>query len=190
MITSLKNYINDGDFVSVYDDFGNLDSCSVGVPCRLTDENLLLMQVDENGWYDGYLSILLSNINRLDVRGKYERKLQQLYSAIAHNQSTSSFNLNEVDFDSDISGINACVLEWSYSKGSLLKISIDQTNESAGLIGVVLKMFEETVQLQLIDQYGQKDGVAEFDLSEMQKIYFDSIDLRSIELLMRDTDVG
>lgn len=183
MIISLKNYINDAEFTSVYDDIGNLDSCAVGIPCRLTDEEVLLMQVDENGWYDGYVSILLSNIHRLDIRGKYELKLQKLYSAIAYNQSTPRVNLDEVNLN--VSKANTCLLEWSCAKGSLLKISIDQTNDSAGLIGEVLKIFEDRVQLQLIDQYGQEDGIAEFDLSEVQKIYFDSIELRSIGLLMR-----
>lgn len=182
MTISIENYIKNKKFVSLYDDAGDLDSCAVGLLCRLTDTELLLMQVDENGWYDGYLSVLLENVHRLDAGGKYEHKLQNLYSLIVQNKSTDSVSLSNIELK--VSGINIGILEWSLTKDKLLKISIDQTNESIGLIGKVVKIFEETVQCQMIDQYGKPDGVAEFYLSNIQKIYFDSIELRSIELLI------
>lgn len=150
----LESSIRDRGIVSVYLD-DDWDSFSAGRIVQASDEVFVLRSYNRFGEIDGLECRLISNLSKIEFGGVYERNLEYLISAveeICQNQSH-----DHILYPNDVTSMDS-ILNWA--KLSNIYVVITCIDEGNSVGGTIANVADGYCDVNLIDNYGEKDGIA------------------------------
>lgn len=163
--------------ISIFRDTEDTEKFNVGYIIAIDDFNTIIQHISPNGMYDGYNLIKTGDIYQICYNGKYENKIQYLYSMQAQKHSDIVFS-NE----------NLAIDLLTFSKQNNLIVSLEL--HSSGIYniqGIVLEINDDNVLIEQITDYGENDGVTRIDIECISKIVCDSDNEQALKkLLNRD----
>lgn len=166
MKNRLKEAQENNSLVSIYVDSDDWGRFSLGYVDLLTDTHVRIRALSNYGEPAGFEIRPLSEIVKIEVDGKYERKLERL----SKNQGK----------------IFAEVQPRSESEGDLIRDTLQQSldesvlivvwgaDQEDSLVGYVEKLESDLVTLHLIDEFGEDDGVSTIGVDEVTSIDFNA----------------
>lgn len=164
--STLRKAEEENRIVSVYVDSDDWSQYSVGYIDHVDDTHVCIRALSRHGEPAGYEVRLISEITKIEMDGKYEKKIEKL----SNNQGKI---FSEVPLKlSTKSRIIRNSLEQSL-KGSVV-ITVWGQDAEDSLVGYVEKLESGSVSLRLIDEFGEDDGVAILQVSEISSLDFNT----------------
>ncbi|MCR9212692.1 MAG: hypothetical protein NXI13_03175 [Proteobacteria bacterium] len=158
----LKEAKTRNTLVSVHMDTDDWDQFSVGYVDCLTDTHFRLSAISRYGAPFGFEVLQLSEIAKIEAAGKYERKIEFLA------KSQGAFFKEIVP--KSASSTNLILDTLTQSLEEAVVISIWGMDAEASLVGIVEKMDAETASIQIINQYGEDDGLSTIKITDIKCI--------------------
>lgn len=155
---------------SFFFDTNNPERHLTGYIADYNNDEILIKHISPDGYYDGYILAHISDINRIDLCGKYEKKVERLY--LIRNQTHPSLKNTSSSFASS-------VIEWA-SKNKLI---VSAELESRTISGFVLYYNDDSLHLQVIDEFGELDGETIIYLNNILSFAVDTTTEQSLKLL-------
>ena len=164
-MNSLKNFLGSNNPISVYDDTNDTEKFMIGFLIGLTEQHALFNAITTRGFEDGYYLTLIEDIYRVDGGGgKYQNKILALWNNLKQVKA------NNIEIKDNL--VNDLL---SYSKDEKLPISIYIFNDdNTDITGFVNAFDNDIVTIDLIDNYGNEDGISIVDISRISRICCDS----------------
>lgn len=164
--------------IAISTDKDDTDKFAVGFVKNFDDTTLVLQAVDPEGTNDGLIIINIDDIYIVNIGDKY---LEQL--SLFHDKSNELSKEEIFEMTSNkktvlfLSIIEKCISE-------KLLISINLIYDR-GIIGYINESDDEFISITNVTESGETDGVSCVKISDIERIYIDSIDLRKIKLLQK-----
>lgn len=167
---SIKNTLKEAklkqELVSVYTDPDDWTSFSLGYVDLITDDHIRLRSVSKKGASAGYEIRSFSEISKIEIGGKYEKKI----SVLVKNQGKI---FNEIKPQKSPSGdLILDSLRQSLEESVILVVWGGDPNEC--LAGYVEKLESNMVSLRLVDDFGEEDGIATISIEDITSLDFNT----------------
>lgn len=148
--TSLKKAMQEKRIVSIYtsDDWS---SYSVGYVTRIDSTHICLESITGSGESIGFEIRSLEEITKVETSGKYEQKIEIL----ANHQGEI---IHPVTLPAPNRGIIHEILELAMQRKCVITIWTEGSDES--ISGYVSSFENDTITIQVVDEYGGNDGVS------------------------------
>ncbi|MDD2269061.1 MAG: hypothetical protein PHY15_05860 [Eubacteriales bacterium] len=166
MFNLLKMLCEEGKYASIYTNTQDTSKFHYGKVLAVNDSEVLIYMISPNGTFDGVILEPLKAVLRIEIDGQYDAKMKKLFSSelmVAFNEKLDSLNL----------------------KRSLLQIA-QKTNKIVSLeliysgfddvVGFIKALHDEICEIQVVDEYGFKDGQSFVKLDDITKICYASED--------------
>lgn len=180
VLLALKRSIKESLMISIFSNGYQPEKCSVGFVEKLSNEQVLVKHVTQEGLYDGFIIRKLKDIFRIDIDGQYERRLALLYNI--QNQSHLDYFEQIVKKNSNLFKI---ALEVSKKRNLFVRISIDETEAQEDIIGLVKEVNKKEAVISKISLDGLNDGECFFFIDDIVKMNCDSVEEKALELLYK-----
>ncbi len=133
---------------AVYSSSDKPSSFEVGRLIEMDEECLMMRTFAETGNADGFLVLRLEDIHRFETKSKYLKAMEKLINLQAEQEMLLP----------DLTG--SCIDDaFQYAKEAHKIITVCLIDRSSPLItGFVKQLNDDTVALNVIDQYGEPDG--------------------------------
>lgn len=161
-----KYYLNlkkNKELVCVYSDTTDPESFSAGYITGVTDENMIIFHLTPKGKYDGYILLSIDNIFLMEYNTKYSKKLQKI--------SDSLLNNDIVYFESD--DLKLSLLEYARENNFIIEVQLINSGIN-DVIGKVAIVEDGLVKIDRYNEYGESDGQAVFNISNITRLVCDS----------------
>ena len=168
----LQDCIRTQKVASLYFDKDNPFSHLTGRILQIRQNEVLIAHISMHGCYDGYILKRIDDLYRVDVDGKYERKIGQLYSI--KSQSHRPICIDAADH-------SMLPVLLNFAKKARLIVTFEFADEC--LSGFVEAVRHETIDLRIVDEYGDICGIAQLLASEVSTVSVDTDDEQDIRLL-------
>lgn len=165
----LINCYGRNQIVSVFCDRSRPESHLTGFIDAASDCEIVLKHISPEGRYDGFVLIHRDDVYRIDADGEYEQKIQKLYNL--KNQSHPDLQYSEYLYDDLL----------SFCKEQNFIVSVEL--EECELSGFLVNFDSEFVQLQLVNDYGKRNGETVLSTNEIISFSVDSEKEQDIKLL-------
>lgn len=165
----LERYINTEKLISVYTDADDTSSFTLGFIIQIDDEFILMNMINKFGEEDGFSLINLDDIFSYDDDKLYSGKVLKLYTM--KNQVRKQID------DLENSTINN-LLKYAQNNNYLVEVNED-------IIGFVNYFSDDILELNLVDIYAQKLGMACIDINNINVIDCQSKYFKDIEMLIQ-----
>ncbi|SFS64021.1 hypothetical protein [Marininema halotolerans] len=176
----LANSMKADEIISVYTDRNDPSSFSAGVITALSNQHIVMRHVTPDGLSDGYLVRRVDDIFRIDVKGKYEERLKQLYTL--QGQSHDHLLLPDVHEKNEVNLILQC-LTHAKEHRDIVSLSIDDTGELDDLVGFVKEIGDDVVEISCVNDQGFSDGGSFIFLQDILKLNMRTTDEKILALL-------
>ncbi len=167
----LHSFTGSGKLISVYADATDPQSFAVGFLIQINSDNILLNMVNRAGEETGFYLFSTNDIFRFSYEEKYFEKIEKLFS-IKKQKIRKISNLK--------SNLVVSLLDYADQNHLLVEVNDDPT-------GYVKSIAGGTLELELIDNCGNRIGISNIDLSIVKSIRCQSKYLNDIELLVNCT---
>jgi uncharacterized secreted protein with C-terminal beta-propeller domain len=165
----LSSLVGKDILVSIYTDVDEPDSFKLGYLLQMDNNNILMNMVDAYGEENGFCTIKMSDIFIFDGDKMYSEKMQKLF--VIKNQTRkyiANLNTNPIsDF-----------LKYAVDNNLLIEV-----NEDDNYMGHVSYFSEETLVLEIIDNYCNDMGTATIDMEYVKTLKCQNRYLKDLELL-------
>jgi hypothetical protein len=155
--------------VSVFTDFDEPESFLLGYLLQIDNNNILMNMVNSFGEEDGFCTINLSDIFIFDEDKMYSGKIQKLFEI--KKQTRKYIAILDTNPIGDI---------LKYAVGNNLLIEV---NEDDNYIGYVSSFSEQTLVIEIIDNYCNDIGVTTIDMEYINTLKCQNKFLKDLELL-------
>ena len=174
----LKNAKETGQLISIRTDRANCDRFSVGKIISFNEDILHFKEFTSNGQEDGIESIKMEDIFGVDIDDIYLNKiiLKQKYSDYFFTKSPTP------SFYSDPNTEFYQILKNAMESNQLIHISF---TFDMSLYGLVRDCNEEQFLFELYNRDGHYDGKSVYFVDDIEKINWDDIPNRLIDLIRR-----
>ena len=169
IITCITECHKEKKIVSVYCDTENPETHLTGFIDAFNDENLIMQHISPSGLYDGFILIQTDDMLRIDVGGKYERKVEYLYK---HKLQSHPELKKQDDLLSSL---------FNYACENQLFLSVEL--QEGFLTGCIKDYNGELLCMKLIDKWGCNDGEAIVLKSKIRSIAVDTISEQDIRIM-------
>lgn len=181
MYTELNKHCEEGNIISCYCDTELSDSFIVGRIIFVNEDYTIIESIHVRGEYDGYVLIDNEDIFRIDYNGKYEKKVELLYSL--KKQKHSLLKKNDFsDVQNDI--VIFVFLKKVLKLGVLAKLSINSDDDDV-VIGLIEEVGDCSVTVSQIDEYGDSLGYVTIFTESISRVAVDGIDEQVITFLRK-----
>ena len=163
MISVIQKYIEEKAYVSVYTDPDNTARFIYGRILAVNDIYIVMQPLTLDRKEDGILLKLTEDVFRVDTGGEYEVKMQKL---IVHANTILP------DFPIENTNIIESVILYAKQNSKVLSIELEKSGID-NIIGIVEKVEDDVVTIEVLDEYGQHDGIAHVKISSISQISCD-----------------
>lgn len=175
----LASCMKEKSLVSFYSNTTDTEKFSVGFVRAISDEFVLLAHVTTTGYYDGFLLKTLESIFEIKHSGKYEKKLADLYRLQKQNHPDIS-----ISYDS----LSISILTHALEKGLIISLGLFNSGLD-DIQGYVMEICDDFLKIELIDDYGENDGIATLNICDITHVVCDSENEIALNLLSREDSV-
>ena len=178
--------MRDRRLVSVYLDEGDWDSFSAGWIVQASDEVFVLKSYNRFGERDGFECRLISNLSKIEFGGVYEINLEYLISTV--EESCQNQNNDHVAYPSDVTSMES-ILNWAKLSNAYVVITCIYDGNSVG--GIIANVADGYCDVDMIDNYGMKDGVAIISTETISAIDIGTKQcIRNMRLYKKNNDIS
>ncbi len=146
----------------------------IGFIVKFDESSFTINEIDEFGFFIGYTIIEIENIINIDVNDRYLRRLMFI-----HNNS-KNFNINE-RITVWKEGFKLLPLLKEIKKDK--KITTFYFNEDEYVVGYILRIEYEQIEVNNIGREGDEDGISYHFINNLIGLRFDSLEEQKIKLL-------
>lgn len=174
-IAILKQAQKNETLVSVYADLEDVSHFDIGKPRWISAEEVVIESYDTYGHFDGFCWLLLEDIFRIDIKGRYERKIELLHKSNSQMvDRLPSLNKN----------VSLLAQMLQYAVANMLVVEIEQGGSgSVDLQGYIVEVQCSSAAVRLLSNYGEDDGMSQFKFSSVSKLRVNSTDGRALAYL-------
>lgn len=172
MTSVLQECVKNQAVASLYFDRNEPFSHLTGRVLQANENELLVAHISAHGCYDGFILKRVDDLYRIDTDGKYEQKIEQLYSKKRQSHPSICFNVPN-------RSLYELLVEYAKQENLIVSVEFDD----ACLSGFVASVTPEAMELRIVDEYGAACGMAYFYISEVSTISVDTDDEQDIRLL-------
>ena len=166
------------NIVLIYSNINNLSKFDAGRIIHVFQNEVLYAHYLPNGKYDGYRVIANENIVKVEMNSLYSQKIQTLVKY----HKTKHDDIVKVEDNGFISLLN-------YAKDFNKVVTVELVDSGRNdIIGYVNKIEDETCFFDQRDDFGNMDGQAIVDISDITYISCDGDDESIIEILSKIKD--
>lgn len=165
----LSSLVGKDILVSIYTDPDEPVSFTLGYLLQMDNDNILMNMIDSYGEENGFCTIKMSDIFIFDGDKMYSEKMQKLFG-IKNQIRKYIVNLDTKPI--------ADFLKYAVDNNLLIEV-----NEDDNYMGHVSYFSEETLVLELIDNYCNDMGTATIDMEFVKTLKCQNRYLKDLELL-------
>ena len=165
LIKLMNKFIKNKQIISIYDDPNEMDTFYCGIITKSDNESILLKSIANDGSDSGFHLILIKDIYSVSYNGQYENNLKILYE----NQG-KIFKESTINTEYSESLIKS-VLEASLKKETIITLWLI---EDSDIVGIVEDINSTSVILNIINEFGKKDGSQIVEISSINRISYNS----------------
>lgn len=166
----LRNCCNERKVVSVYIDENRSDCHLTGYISCINDVELILEHITPQGMYDGFILLQVNSIYRVDCEGKYEKKVDFLYKA--KEQSHKKIP--------EMARLYDAILHFALANKLLVTLDMGKSI----LTGMLVEFDLYNIKLNVIDEYGNDDGIAIVSCDGVDMIVVDSDNEQDLNIIL------
>lgn len=165
----LEKFKSSKKLVTIFSDLEAPSTCSVGYLHELDENWLALAHISPEGIEDGYVFRKMENVFRIDVGGKYEKKVENLYSQnlVRHE---NLYLKNE-------KGILIAAITEAIRTKKMVAINV---MDGEDVVGHICLLSETFIIIERFTEFGEKDGQTVVPIEAITKLNYDNLDLRCI----------
>ena len=161
------------EIVLIYSDFNDMNKFDAGKIVRIFEKEVLLAHYLPNGNYDGFKVIAIENIVKIEMNSLYSNKIKLL--AQYHNTKHETINRFEK---------NGFLTLLRYAKEFGKVVSVEMMDSGRNdIIGFVTRFDEKNCLFDQVDDYGNVDGQAIIDVSDISYLACDGDDENTIQIM-------
>lgn len=165
----LSTLVGTDYLVSIYTDSNEPDSFTLGYMLQMDNNNILLNMIDSFGEENGFCTIKLSDIFVFDGDKMYSEKMQKLFTIKKQERKyITKLKTNPVN----------TILRYAKDNNLLLEV-----NEDDNYRGYVSYFSDETIVLNIIDNYCNDMGTATIDMGFINTLKCQNRYLKDLALL-------
>lgn len=174
MKNNLETHMTSQTLISIYTNRHEWDSFSFGRLAYLSDEILVLEAYTKFGDRSGFEVRKIESVSKIEVGGIYESCLAALIRA--EGSDHHGLSLDTTDLGNDF----VRVLLAAKDSGAIVSVWGDDDDQA--VVGTVSSIFDQTIEISLLDRYGRKDGIALVNISEITAVDYET---RELQLLRK-----
>lgn len=174
MKDKILNAYKNKKLIGIYTDSNNPDSFSVGYILNVDELSYILYEISPYGKFDGYSCNLIEDIIKLEEDSIYLNNIKKLISYY-------NIEINYISID-ESSAIIFGFLEFIQSTKKICSILSCNSNVF-DIVGFVKRINQNSVEISLVNENSEKDGLVEINLDSIEKIVFNSNDEVKLEIL-------
>ena len=157
---SLEEAKNTKEIVSIHLDPANQSECSVGFVEQLSNSEIRLLSISREGEEAGHEVRQLKDIYRVDIGGKYEKKIGFLNSKYEDIFCTTTLGEPEQD-----TALILATLKEAKEKELIVVLWTEDPDDS--VIGYIKNITSDGVKILSVDDYGDEDGTIVLELEKI-----------------------
>lgn len=165
----LREYIGQDKLISVYSDSSEPDCFDLGFVLAVDDDFVLLNDVNRFGEETGFILCNSDDVFMVCYDVPYAEKLKKLF--VLKNQQRRKINIVNGD-------LLVSLLAYANKNDRLVKV-----NDDDDCIGYVKDYQNQTLELQMIGNYGEDLGVSYLDFDNINILETDTEFLKDLMLL-------
>lgn len=165
-----KRCIEQNIACSIYLDYADPGKHLTGYIDACSENSVLIRHISPDGFYDGFVLIHVENIERMDLAGRYEKKIGDLYDY--RKQTHPHIEAFENDLLSTVI---------QYSIDHKLVVTAELTDEL--LSGFILNYDHCALRIAVVDEFGQAEGESVILLENVLSFSIDTLFEQNLKLL-------
>ena len=167
----LKQIKAEGEMVSIYADRNETDVFITGYVVGVDEQFYIIAFVKPDGDFDGF-GLRKIDFCRIDRGGIYIKKREKLVD-IKKSKTGKSFESDDLKRE---------LLVYAFNKETIVSIElVDSGYEDC--IGLIKSVDDSMCRIQILNRYGETDGVSLIQLSDITGITCDDSEHRYLKLL-------
>ena len=171
MYQRLSTYANGDEMISIYYDFDNPDTFTLGYLLGIDENNVLVNRVDRYGEENGFCVINSDNIYNFEQDKMYIEKIETLFNL---KQQKRKYISNPTGNPMENFLKDASDNHW-----------LIQVNEDDYYIGYVQEFSDQVLTTEKIDNYGDRIGVASLDMDHVNSLKSKTRYLKDLEMICK-----
>ena len=173
MIRSVKYCYQNDLIASFYCNDGKIQQRLVGRVERFNDSEILIAHISSHGYYDGFILKHIEDVCRIEYGGAYEKRIERLYKLKKQShKSIETFNANEDE-------ILFSFLDFAKANDYIICLEFVDNSVSGLLNGYS----DDVVYLEVINDYGNCDGILIANIDEIFGVAVDTDDEQDLRLM-------
>lgn len=174
MIELIERYYKEHKIISIYNDKEDTYRHLTGYIGAYNDNEMLIQHISSRGLYDGYIIIHRDTIFQLDCGGKYENKIEILYRVKKQTHEKIEVEDNAILYST---------LKYAQKNNYIICAEL----QDSIIRGFVKEYGEETICIDAITEFADKDGISEIKLDEIIILSVDTEDEQDLLLLKQNS---
>lgn len=170
MYQNLISCVENREIVSIFCDDSNPSTFLTGRVLNVTEDELLLCHISPDGYYDGFIWIPTRYLFRVNIGGKYERKIQTLYQF--RKQSHPTVPIKDC--------LQNSLLSFCLTRNLIVSVELESTT----LRGQLVHFDKDIVSLSLLDDYGLPNGTSHVLNEQIISIAVDTSHEQNLRILV------
>ncbi len=162
------------ELCGIYNDEDNPTQFQVGYVVGVSDEFVAIADLRPNGEWGGISIFEIDRIFKIELKSKYVRAIEMLNRKYSIPQWSQELFVDEDLF--------IALFEFAKNNGRMVTVGLI-SSEYDGIVGFIEDIRDGIVQMQAIDEYGDMDGSALFNINDVAYASIDSKDERKCEEL-------
>lgn len=175
MKTKLKELVDTQQICSVYTDLDATNKFAVGYILQFNENYFVMESIDQYGKSDGVFCSLVDNIIKIETNSIYNECIQKLFEF----SNQIRYRYTKAKGDILVGLIDHIIANKKLSTIELCNSGTDDT------VGFIKRVDKETIEIEVIDQYGKKDGTQKITIADISHITCDSMDDFKTETLFK-----
>ena len=169
----IRKCFEDGNVASFFCNPDYTDLHLTGYVAKYSADEVLIAHISVHGYYDGFILKPVKDIYRIDYAGNYETKIARLYK----QRKQGHPNLGGIGDGEIMPSL------FSYAKDNSLIICLEFQDNL--LRGFVNNYNDNTICINIIDDYGCDDGISVINLEDILTVSVDTDDEQAALLLYK-----
>ncbi len=179
MLKVIKELYNTSKFACIYVDINDTHKFIFGIILAVDNQKVAIQMISPYGEDDGIVVININTIIKIEIENLYVAKMQRLYCKKMPIYNLEIINNNVID----------SVLLFAFREK--LMVSIELLNSGhTDIVGIIFDINDIHCEIQIYDEYGNKDGKTFFLVEDITQISILSQEENAIMKLVESSNTG